>query len=156
MCIQDLIAAALTAGITTAQDLASVLSSQDSLSSLLDLLGQYPEVTEFLATQQDVTLFAPNNDAIAALIESGGLEGADVEQVLRYHLYQGVLASSDISDVPQFLPSYFAADNLVSNGQVASVSPRPRGQCDRHHWTQDGEPGSGRGYYLRQRHRSPR
>lgn len=45
-------AAAFT--IAAAQDLATALSGQESLSTLVDLLGQFQNTTDFLASQEDV------------------------------------------------------------------------------------------------------
>jgi uncharacterized surface protein with fasciclin (FAS1) repeats len=61
MRINTLLAVASAIAATTAQDLATVLSQQPSLSSLVDLLGMVENTTEFLASQEGVTLFAPNN-----------------------------------------------------------------------------------------------
>lgn len=44
-----------------------------------------------------------------------------MDQLLRYHLYQRVLSSGDIFQVPLFPHSYFTSDDLVTGGQVASV-----------------------------------
>ena len=120
---QSLLTGALVAALTSAQDLATALSGQDSLSSLVDLLGQFPESTDFLASQQGVTLFAPNNEAIAALTSSGAeLDPAAVDDLLRYHLYSGEVRSTDLTEVPLFATSYFASDNLITAGQVASIN----------------------------------
>ena len=123
--------AACAAAIATAQDLATVLAGQESLSTLVELLGQVPNTTEFLASQQGVTLFAPNNDALAAILGSGGIFSIEqvaedpglVEQTLRYHLLRGVIRSEDITPILQFVPSYlnysgFVLDNEVSGSNV--------------------------------------
>jgi uncharacterized surface protein with fasciclin (FAS1) repeats len=61
MRVSQFLAAASVIAATTAQDLATVLSEQPSLSSLVKLLGLAENTTEFLASQQGATLFAPNN-----------------------------------------------------------------------------------------------
>lgn len=48
------LAAAAAFTIATAQDLATALSGQESLSTLVDLLGQVQNTTDFLASQEDV------------------------------------------------------------------------------------------------------
>lgn len=132
--------AATVVALVSAQDLATVLSGQESLSTLVDLLGQVSNTTEFLASQQNVTLFAPSNDALAAILEDGGIFSIDqasvdpglIEQILRYHLIKGVVRAEDITEIPQFVPTYlnysgFVLDNEVSGsnvtgGQVVSVN----------------------------------
>ena len=121
---------AIFAALVTAQDLATALSGQDSLSTLVELLGQVPNTTEFLAAQQDVTLFAPNNDALAAILGQGGIfsieeASADpglIEQILRYHMVRGVARSTDITATPQFVPTLLNYSGIVLDNEVSGAN----------------------------------
>lgn len=112
----------------TAQDLPTVLSGQASLSSLVTLLGQVQNTTNFLASQENVTLFAPNNAALETLIVNNGSftlgeavveDPGVIEQLLRYHLYRGVVRAADISEIPQFVTSYLDISGIVPDGDVS-------------------------------------
>lgn len=136
----SILAAASAIAFTGAQDLATVIAGQPSLTTLLGLLNQVDNTTEFLASQQDVTLFAPNDAALAAILSEGGIFSIDqasvdpglIEQILRYHLIRGAVPSSAVTEIPQFVPTYlnysgFVLDNEVSGsnvtgGQVVSVN----------------------------------
>lgn len=119
--------AASAAGLAAAQDLATVLSGQDSLSTLVGLLGQVTNTTEFLASQENVTLFAPSNDALASIVSEGGIFSIEeasvdpglIEQILRYHLFRGVVRAEDITEIPQFVPSYLNYSGFVLDGEVS-------------------------------------
>ena len=69
----NLLLAAFATAFATAQDLATVLSGQPNLSTLVGLLGQVQNTTEFLASQKNVTLFAPSDDAFASIVSEGGI-----------------------------------------------------------------------------------
>ncbi|KAK3714229.1 hypothetical protein LTR37_008031 [Vermiconidia calcicola] len=119
--------AASAAAIATAQDLATVLAGQESLSTLVELLGQVPNTTEFLASQEGVTLFAPNNNALATIVGSGGIFSIEeaavdpglIEQILRYHLYRGVIRAEDITEIPEFVSSFLNYSGIVLDGEVS-------------------------------------
>ena len=123
----NLLLAAFATASATAQDLATVLSGQESLSTLVGLLGQVQNTTDFLASQEKVTLFAPSNDAFASIVAEGGIfsieqAAADpelIEQILRYHLSQGVVKAADIKEIPQFLSSYLDYSGFVLDGEVS-------------------------------------
>ncbi|KAK5719579.1 hypothetical protein LTR17_015365 [Elasticomyces elasticus] len=118
--------AAATA-VASAQDLATALAGQSSLTTLVALLGQVTNTTEFLASQENVTLFAPNDDAFAGIVQSGGIFSIDqasvdpglIEQILRYHLYRGVVKAEDITLVPNFIHSYLNYSGFVLDGEVS-------------------------------------
>lgn len=119
--------AVAAASLAAAQDLATALSDRPELSSLVELLGSVPNTTEFLAAQQDVTLFAPNNDALAMIVANGGIfnleeAGVDaglIEQILRYHFVRGVVQSTDATPSPQFLPTLLNYSGVVLDGEVS-------------------------------------
>lgn len=123
----NLFLAASAATLAVAQDLATVLSGQESLSALVGLLGQVTNTTEFLASQENVTLFAPSNDALASIVSEGGIFSIEeasvdpglIEQILRYHLFRGVVRAEDITEIPQFVPSYLNYSGIVLDGEVS-------------------------------------
>lgn len=127
MRFNNLLLAASAAAIVAAQDLATVLSGQESLSTLVGLLGKVQNTTEFLATQKNVTLFAPSNDALASIVSDGGIfsiEQAEVdpgliEQILRYHLVRGAVKAADIVEIPQFVPTFLNYSGIVLDGEVS-------------------------------------
>merc|ERR1711877_36909 len=97
---------ALTAALAYAQDdsdsgsgssgmmnLTALLSGTDSLSSLNDLVGNYPDFAATLASWEDVTILAPSNDALETLMNSdaGSMLDNDefVQSLLRYHVLNG-------------------------------------------------------------------
>lgn len=120
-----LAAAALT--FASAQNLSTVLSGQSSLSTLVELLNQNPNITDYLASQPNVTLFAPNNDALQSIVENGGIfsigkassDPTLIEQTLRYHLYRGVIWSEEITEIPQFPHGYLNYSTGVLDGEVS-------------------------------------
>ncbi|KAM0718758.1 hypothetical protein Q7P37_005829 [Cladosporium fusiforme] len=122
-----IVIAASLAALIQAQDLGTVLAGQPTLSTLNDLLGQVSNTTEFLASQENVTLFAPSDDALAAILAQGGIFSIDeasvdpglIEQILRYHLFRGVVKAEDITEVPQFVSSYLNYSGIVLDGEVS-------------------------------------
>lgn len=119
--------AASLATIVQGQDLGTVLAGQPTLSKLVNLLGQVSNTTNFLASQENVTLFAPSEDALAAILEQGGIFSIDeasidpglIEQILRYHLYHGVIKAEDITEIPEFVPGYLNYSGIVLDGEVS-------------------------------------
>merc|ERR1712087_562768 len=84
---------ALTAALAYAQDgsdsgsgssgmmnLTALLSSTDSLSSLNDLVGNYPDFAAALASREDATILAPSNDALETLMNSDAASMLDNDQ----------------------------------------------------------------------------
>lgn len=122
-----LAASALDAATAQAPDLATAIQLQDNLSTLLGLLGQASNTTAFLASQENVTLFAPSNEAFASIVSEGGIFSIEqasidpglIEQILRYHLYQGVVRAEDIGEIPQFVPGYLNYSGVVLDGEVS-------------------------------------
>lgn len=122
-----LLALSATAAAVAAQDLATALSGQETLTTLANLLGQVQNTTEFLASRKGVTLFAPNDDAFAEIKAMGGIFSIEeaivdpglIEQILRYHLYKEVIMSANITEVPQFIPGYLDYSGFVLDGEVS-------------------------------------
>lgn len=113
---------AALAGRTSAQSLADLLAGAENLSSLLTTVSGFPDLLETLAAQTEITIFAPDNDAFAALPE--GLDSDTIRAVLTYHVVQGVFASDAFTEDNQALPT-FLTDNPdfvnITNGQVLNA-----------------------------------
>jgi hypothetical protein len=85
--------------------------------------------------------------AIASIVSQGGIFNigeaeADpglIEQILRYHLYHGVVRSGDITTVPQFIPSFLNYTGVVLDGQL-SGSGLPDGQVLQVNLDEEGDP----------------
>merc|ERR1711877_62869 len=131
---------ALTAALAYAQDdsdsgsgssgmtnLTALLSSTDSLSSLNDLVGNYPDFAAALASREDVTILAPSNDALETLMNSDAASMLDndqfVQALLRYHVLQSTVYASDITQTPIFAPTYLNSSmySNVTGGQVVEA-----------------------------------
>merc|ERR1711939_70706 len=114
MQLKQTIPIALTAALAYAQDdsdsgsgssgmtnLTALLSNTDSLSSLNDLVGNYPDFAATLASWENVTILAPSNDALETLMNSdaGSMLDNDqfVQSLLRYHVLQSTVYASDIT-----------------------------------------------------------
>ncbi|RMY64189.1 hypothetical protein D0863_09999 [Hortaea werneckii] len=108
-------------------NLTSLLSSTDSLSSLNDLVGNYPDFAATLASWENVTILAPSNDALETLMNSdaGSMLDNDqfVQSLLRYHVLQSTVYASDITQTPVFAPTYLNSTmySNVTGGQVVEA-----------------------------------
>jgi len=138
MQLKQTIPIALTAALAYAQDdsdsgssgmtnLTALLSSTDSLSSLNDLVGNYPDFAATLASWENVTILAPSNDALETLMNSdaGSMLDNDqfVQSLLRYHVLQSTVYASDITQTPVFAPTYLNSSmySNVTGGQVVEA-----------------------------------
>merc|ERR1712070_171980 len=140
MQLKQTIPIALTAALAYAQDdsdsgsgssgmmnLTALLSGTDSLSSLNDLVGNYPDFAATLASWENVTILAPSNDALETLMNSdaGSMLDNDqfVQSLLRYHVLQSTVYASDIIQTPVFAPTYLNSSmySNVTGGQVAEA-----------------------------------
>merc|ERR1711881_37652 len=108
-------------------NLTALLSSTDSLSSLNDLVGNYPDFAATLASWENVTILAPSNDALETLMNSdaGSMLDNDqfVQSLLRYHVLQSTVYASDITQTPVFAPTYLNSSmySNVTGGQVVEA-----------------------------------
>ncbi|GAB1727784.1 hypothetical protein NU195Hw_g1345t1 [Hortaea werneckii] len=138
MQLKQTIPIALTAALAYAQEdsgsgssgmtnLTALLSSTDSLSSLNDLVGNYPDFAATLASWENVTILAPSNDALQTLMNSdaGSMLDNDqfVQSLLRYHVLQSTVYASDITQTPIFAPTYLNSSmySNVTGGQVVEA-----------------------------------
>ena len=122
------LAAAQTAWAQT-QSLTDVLASQNAtLSTLISLLGQQPELVSALSSiESGITILAPSDaafttllsdPAVAARVES---ESGFVPALVSYHVLNGTFYASDFtsSQRPLFVPTLLTdtAYTTVSGGQ---------------------------------------
>lgn len=120
------LAAAALVGAAAAQDLTSVLMNATGLSNLTTYLGLFPEFTQTLASLENITLLAPNNEAFAKLLNSSA--GASLVQndtsliqaFFSYHVLNGTYSNfTNVSFIPTALqPPQYAN---VTGGQVVGA-----------------------------------
>lgn len=124
MQLKHLLPLALGAG-ASAQSLAEALASQNSsLSSLNALLASQPAIVSTLSNATNVTILAPNNDALSAFVNSttgqaAASEADAIAALLTYHVLQGNYAASAFTNTSQFIPTALnvSAYSNVTGGQ---------------------------------------
>ena len=113
--------AALTT-VASAQSLASVLAATPELSKLVSVAMQFPDLVKFLSTTKDLTILAPTNEALESYLSRNGssIPPKVLEEVLTYHVLQGVVPASAFETTPAFIPTLLDSPTLtnVSGGQV--------------------------------------
>lgn len=132
MQLKNLFVTALAVALSSAQDeedtetpdLTTLIGDTDSLSSLGALLEAYPDIAEALGSAENVTVFAPNNEAFEALEGVDMLlegDSADmVEMLLNYHVLTMAVTSDAVTESPQFLNTMYNTSGLTE-GQVVGV-----------------------------------
>lgn len=91
-------------------DIVALLKSQPDLSTLLDLVSLVDGLADTLAAASNITIFAPTNDAFAAvprdIPEGEAIEGRNntiaIGALLANHVFKGVYPSNAITDIPFF------------------------------------------------------
>ena len=116
----------LMSGSCLAQgDLAGLLSSQEDLSTLLELVSLVPGLADTLAGSSNITIVAPTNEAFAA-VPRNVPEGEAIEQkndtiaigaLLANHVFKGVYPSDVITDIPTF------AQTLLNDSYIIPRQP---------------------------------
>ena len=89
-------------------ELAQSTPSLSTLASAIEAAG----LTSTLSGGGHFTVFAPTNDAFAAL-PAGVLDSLinhpeQLADILKYHVVNGAVKSTDLSDGPMFLPCWMA------------------------------------------------
>ncbi|KAJ4268853.1 hypothetical protein NW762_002923 [Fusarium torreyae] len=111
--MQFLTLAALATAVVAQADLASLISSQDDLSTLAELLALVPDIAQTLSTASNITIFAPTNKAFAS-VPRDIPEGEAIEQkndtiaigaLLSNHVWQGYYPAKAVTDIPFFAQS---------------------------------------------------
>ncbi|KAK1825777.1 hypothetical protein QBC39DRAFT_42415 [Podospora conica] len=125
MFLPRLVPIGLLAACASAQTLTDVLAANSAtLSTLTSLLQTVPDVISALSTVQNVTIFAPSNDAFAKLMARNP-RSAELSRnpraltaVLQYHVLLGRIPASDFTEVPKFPPTLLNAPFAnVTGGQ---------------------------------------
>lgn len=75
MQLKQLTALAL-AGVVSGQSLTDVIGQNQDLSQLGTLLGQYPDLAQTLGGLSNITVLAPNNAALSALLNDSSVTAA--------------------------------------------------------------------------------
>ncbi|HYX07592.1 MAG TPA: fasciclin domain-containing protein [Bacteroidales bacterium] len=85
--------------------IVSIASEAPSLSILVSALTMFPDLVDALSMEGSYTVFAPTNDAFAALLGVTGQSDLEdipedvIERLLKYHVISGAaLMSSDLTD----------------------------------------------------------
>lgn len=120
------LAVSALAGAVLAQDLTSVLMNATELSNLTSYLGLFPEFTTSLASMQNITLLAPNNQAFARLLNSSAgaaliqNDTSLIQALFSYHVLNGTY--TDFNDT-QFIPTALQPTQYtnVTGGQVVGA-----------------------------------
>ncbi|KAK8029960.1 hypothetical protein PG993_011251 [Apiospora rasikravindrae] len=119
------------ASAVSAQSLQDALNSQNSSLSVLNgLLAANPNILTALNNAQNVTILAPNNDALNGVINGsvntyGGnvKDSTYIANLLNYHVLQGTYQSSAFSEKPIFPHTLLnnASYTNVTDGQVVQM-----------------------------------
>ncbi|POS70267.1 hypothetical protein DHEL01_v211338 [Diaporthe helianthi] len=129
------LAALSLAGVVYGQSLTDLISQNQDLSQLGTLLGQYPDLVQTLGGLSNITLLAPNNAALSALLSDSSVTAmvsADpglVPAILTYHVLNGTIRSTDIQDTPSF-PKTLLTNSTYTNvtgGQVIKAETEDDG-----------------------------
>lgn len=94
----------------------------ESLSILVEALTMFPDLVDALSAEGTYTVFAPTNDAFAALLNVAGQTSLEdvpesvVERILKYHVISGAaLKSTDLKD-GQIASTILSEDDVIEVG----------------------------------------
>jgi uncharacterized surface protein with fasciclin (FAS1) repeats len=112
----------LLASVCLAQgDIASLLSSQDDLRTLLELVSLVDGLADTLAAASNITIIAPTNEAFAKIPrdipEGEAVELRNLGAILANHVFRGVYPSNVVTDVPTF------AQTLLDDSYIIARQP---------------------------------
>lgn len=118
------------AGLVAAQSantsLADALgANNDTLSTLNSLLLTQPALVQALSSLNDITLLAPSNDALDALLNDTAVasmltsDPSMLVALLQYHVLNGTFKSTDVTDKAAFIPTLLTNETYtnVTGGQ---------------------------------------
>jgi uncharacterized surface protein with fasciclin (FAS1) repeats len=127
MQLKHLVPLALANGIAAQSaniSLINVLSSQKSLSGLNAILAAQPNAIQALGTLSNVTLLAPNNDALARYLNGSSSTDAfstdRIAALFQYHILNGTYYGSNFTNSSMFIGTALTNQTYsnVTNGQV--------------------------------------
>ncbi|CAI6083878.1 unnamed protein product [Clonostachys chloroleuca] len=101
-------------------------SANSSLSTLTGLIATQNGTLELLNSLTDITILAPNNDALKTFLGNTSVSDISPEQIgaiLSYHVLNGTYYSDNVTDTPSFLPTLLNATEFtnVTGGQVVEA-----------------------------------
>jgi len=116
-----LVAALSAVAYAQTPDLNTALSGNPNLSQLAALVGSIPGLGQTLGSANNITILAPNNAALGALLNTTAGKTlanntAAVTALLQYHVLQGTIFASQIGNTPAFVPT------LLNNPTYANVT----------------------------------
>ncbi|GAA4837109.1 fasciclin domain-containing protein [Algivirga pacifica] len=107
--------------------IASLLEETDDLSILLDAVTRAGLLDDLDNTDNEFTVFAPDNDAFTALLSDLGISSLDdvgpdsLADILTYHVVSGSVLSTDLSD-GMTVPTLLEGDSLMIGVSGTSVT----------------------------------
>lgn len=108
------------------ENIVSIAQDTPSLSILVEALTMFPDLVSALSSDGSYTVFAPTNDAFAALLGVTGQSGLEdipeevIERLLKYHVISGAaLMSTDLSD-GQMASTLLSAEDEITVGIMGS------------------------------------
>lgn len=116
------VVSAALASVAAAQSLTQVLTSNNQTSMLATVLGQVPDLVSSLGNMTgNITLLAPSNNALNALLTSPGGQTlasnqAALTALLSYHVLKGSFPAAAFNGTPAFAPT------TLGNGTYSHVS----------------------------------
>ncbi|KAF1988650.1 Fasciclin-domain-containing protein [Aulographum hederae CBS 113979] len=121
--MRSILSIAILAGVALAQDLSSLLTSNEDTTQLATLLGQYPGLLNQINNQPNLTILAPSNQALTIFLDTpfgASLATSDpgiFVAVLQYHILQGTYPGSALGEASIFLPT------ILGNESYTNVTP---------------------------------
>ncbi|CAH0051198.1 unnamed protein product [Clonostachys solani] len=101
-------------------------SANSSLSTLTGLIATQNGTLELLNSLTDITILAPNNDAIKTFLGNTSvsqISPQEIGAILSYHVLNGTYFSDNVTSTPSFLPTLLNATEFtnVTGGQVVEA-----------------------------------
>ena len=99
-------------------NIVQIAQATPQLSSLVTALTKYPDLVNLLSTDGTYTVFAPNNDAFAALLTAIGQNSIDdipedvLKNVLQYHVF---------TDAAVLANAVTTGSITMANGEIAEL-----------------------------------
>lgn len=111
--------------VAQAPSITDLLASQESLSTLAGILGQFPDLVQTIANWEgNLTILAPSNDAFASLLamdseDANAVKSNDTETIqklLMYHVLNGTFYSTAFMEgMTAAGPSLLFNDEMYAN-----------------------------------------
>ncbi|TKX18784.1 fasciclin domain-containing protein 6 [Elsinoe australis] len=117
--------------VVNAQSIVELLQQTPNLSTLLDLVDNYPDIVQALTITPNITVFAPTNDAFAELLAAQpdlGNQPDTIKAVLQYHVAPSRIPAKAIPKRGTFAPTLLTntSFSLVTGGQRVKAQRKGR------------------------------